>query len=106
AAFLIVLALGARTLIRRMAFREIDGELDTLAIAIGSDYELVGLPEEERQALKAGLEANAFEVRLANHSAILFNGEVPLALTRHLLPHQAKVTLRPYRHPPAIPYTP
>ena len=81
-AFLIALALGARMLIRRMAFQEIDGELDTLAAAIGSDYELVGLPEEERQALKAGLEANAFEFRLANHSAILFNGEVPVASDR------------------------
>jgi len=105
AAFLIVLALGARILIRRMAFREIDGELDTLAIAIGSDYELVGLPEEERQALKAGLEANAFEFRLANHSAILFNGEVPVALTGNLLPEQAKVTLSPYRNRNEIPYT-
>jgi signal transduction histidine kinase len=105
AAFLIALALGARVLIRRMAFQEIDGELDTLATAIGSDYELVGLPEEERQALKAGLEANAFEFRLANHSAILFNGEVPVALTGNLLPEQTRVTLAPYRNKPEIPYT-
>ena len=105
AIFLIALAWGARTLIRELAFKEIDGELDTLAIAIGSDYELVGLPEEERQALKAGLEANAFEFRLANHSAILFNGEVPVALTGNLLPEQARVTLVPYRNRPEIPYT-
>ena len=105
AIFLVALALGARMLIRRLAFQEIDGELDTLATAIGSDYELVGLPEEERQALKAGLEANAFEFRLANHSAILFNGEVPVALTGNLLPEQARVTLAPYRNRPEIPYT-
>ncbi|MEP6993689.1 MAG: ATP-binding protein [Acidobacteriota bacterium] len=105
AIFLSLLALGARTLIRRLAFNEIDGELYTLAIAIGSDYELVGLPEEERQALKAGLEANAFEFRLANHSAILFNGEVPVALTGNLLPEQASVTITPYRNHPEIPYT-
>lgn len=105
AIFLIALALAARTLIRRLAFQEIDGELDTLATAIGSDYELVGLTEEERQALKAGLEANAFEFRLANHSAILFNGEVPVALTGNLLPEQAGVTLAPYRNRPEIAYT-
>ena len=105
AIFLIALAIGARTLIRRLAFQEIDGELDTLATAIGSDYELVGLSEEERQALKAGLEANAFEFRLANHSAILFNGDVPVSLTGNLLPEQAGVTLAPYRNRPEIPYT-
>lgn len=105
ALFLIALALGARTFIRRFAFKEIDGELDTLATAIGSDYELVGLPEEERQALKAGLEANAFEFRLANHSAILFNGEVPVALTGNLVPEQARLTMGPYRNRPEIPYT-
>ena len=105
ALFLLALALGARTLIRKLAFEEIDGELYTLATAIGSDYELVGLPEEERQALKSGLEANAFEFRLANHSAILFNGEVPVALTGNLLPEQARVMMAPYRNHPEIPYT-
>jgi hypothetical protein len=105
ALFLVALALGARTLIRRLAFEEIDGELDTLAVAIGSDYELVGLREEERQALKAGLEANAFEFRLANHSAILFSGEVPVALTGNLVPDQAMVTIGPYRNRPEVPYT-
>jgi len=105
AIFLLALALGARTLIRELAFEEIDGELFTLATAIGSDYELVGLPEEERQALKSGLEANAFEFRLANHSAILFNGEVPVALTGNLLPEQARVVMVPYRNHPEIPYT-
>ena len=105
AVFLIALALAARTLIRRLAFQEIDGELDTLSAAIGSDYELVGLAEEERQALKMGLEANAFEFHLANHSAILFNGEVPVALTGDLLPEQARVVFGPYRNKPEIPYT-
>ena len=103
--FLAALAVGARTLIRKLAFEEIDGELDTLAIAIGSDYELVGLSEEERQALKAGLEANMFEFRLANHSAILFNGDVPVALTGDLLRTHERVVLDPYRDRPEIPYT-
>ncbi|HEY1434454.1 MAG TPA: ATP-binding protein, partial [Thermoanaerobaculia bacterium] len=105
AVFLAALALGTRTLIRTLAFEEIDGELDTLAIAIGSDYELVGLSEEERQALKAGLEANMFEFRLANHSAILFNGDVPVALTGDLLRTQERVALAPYLDKPEVPYT-
>lgn len=105
AIFLAALALGARTLIRRLAFEEVDGELDTLATAIGSDYELLGLEEEERQALKAGLEANMFEFRLENHSAILFNGDVPVALTGDLLRSQVSVSLAPYRMRPEKPYT-
>jgi signal transduction histidine kinase len=105
AVFLSALALGARSVIRQLAFQEIDSELDTLAVAIGSDYELIGLPEEERQALKSGLEANSFEFRLANHSAILFNGDVPVALTGNLLPAQANVSIAPYKNRPEVPYT-
>src|SRR5205823_6427027 len=105
ALFLLTLALGARALIRKLSFREIDSELDTLSVAIGSDYELVGLSEEERQALKAGLEANMFEFRLANHSAILFNGDVPVALTGDLLRSQAKVSIEPYINRGEVPYT-
>ncbi len=105
ALFLSALALGARALIHELAFEEIDSELDTLAIAIGSDYELVGLSEEERQALKAGLEANMFEFRLANHSAILFNGDVPVALTGDLLRSHERVALAPYLDRPEVPYT-
>ena len=105
ALFLGALALGARARIRALAFEEIDEELDTLSVAIGSDYELVGLKEEERQALKAGLEANMFEFRLANHSAILFNGEVPVALTGNLLRAQERVSLANYLEKPEVPYT-
>ena len=105
ALFLGALALGARARIRQLAFEEIDDELDTLSVAIGSDYELVGLTEEERQALKAGLEANMFEFRLANHSAILFNGEVPVALTGNLLRSQERVSLANYLEKPEVPYT-
>ena len=106
AVFLALLALGARTVVRRLAFEEIDEELQTLAVAIGSDYELVGLPEEERQALQAGLEANMFEFRLANHSAILFNGDVPVALSGNLLKSQQLVTISDYKDRAAErPYT-
>jgi signal transduction histidine kinase len=106
AVFLALLAFGARSVVRRLAFEEIDEELETLATAIGSDYELVGLPEEERQALQAGLEANMFEFRLANHSAILFNGDVPVALSGNLLKSQQLVNVSDYRgRPPDRPYT-
>jgi len=105
ALFLALLALGARTVVRRLAFEEIDEELSTLAVAIGSDYELVGLPEEERQALQAGLEANMFEFRLANHSAILFNGDVPVALSGNLLKAQQLVMISDYRGRAERPYT-
>jgi signal transduction histidine kinase len=105
ALFLTALALGARTIIRQLAFAEIDGELDTLATAIGSDYELVGIAEEERQALDAGLEANVLEFRLANHSAILFNAEVPVAMTGNLIPEQLSVSFAPYRNRSEKPYT-
>jgi signal transduction histidine kinase len=105
ALFLTALALGARTIIRQLAFAEIDGELDTLATAIGSDYELVGIAEEERQALDAGLEANVLEFRLANHSAILFNGEVPVAMTGNLVREQPSVSIAPYRDRSEKPYT-
>jgi signal transduction histidine kinase len=105
ALFLAALALGARALIRRLAFEEIDGNLDILSVAIGSDYELMGLEEQERQALKAGLEANMFEFRLENHSAILFNGAVPVALTGNLLRSQASVSIAPYRERAEKPYT-
>ena len=105
ALFLTALALGARTIIRELAFAEIDGELDTLATAIGSDYELVGIDEEERQALDAGLEANVLECRLANHSAILFNGDVPVAMTGNLVREQQSVSIAPYQNRTEKPYT-
>ena len=74
AALLLLLALGARTTVRELTFRDIDEELRTLAIAVGSDYEMEGLGYEE--SLAKGLEANVFEFRLQNHSAILFDGDL------------------------------
>src|SRR6185369_15809283 len=85
AIFLGLLALGTRSLIRGMTFNDIDEELYTLSVALGSSFELEGLEESKRDTLKAGLEANAFEFRLANHSAILFRGDVPVAASGNLL---------------------
>ena len=39
AALLLAVALGARTTIRELTFRDIDEELRTLAIAVGSEFE-------------------------------------------------------------------
>ncbi len=105
ALFLALLALTTRTLIRSMTFADIDEELYTLAVALGSSFELEGLEEARRDTLKAGLEANAFEFKLANHSAILFKGETPVALSGNLLRTRLPGGIEPYRGRPEAPYT-
>jgi signal transduction histidine kinase len=105
ALFLLLLALGTRSIIRSMAFVDIDEELYTLAVALGSSFELEGLEESKRDTLKAGLEANAFEFKLANHSAILFRGDVPVAASGNLLKQELPGGIAPYRDRPEIPYT-
>lgn len=105
ALFLGLLALGARSLIREKTFNDIDEELYTLAVALGSSFELEGLLESKRDTLRAGLEANAFEFRLANHSAILFQGDVPVAASGNLLKQALPGGIVPYRDRPEVPYT-
>ena len=105
ALFLALLALGARSLIRARTFNDIDDELYTLAVALGSSFELEGLEESKRDTLKAGLEANAFEFRLANHSAILFRGDVPVAASGNLLKQELSGGIVPYKDRPEVPYT-
>jgi signal transduction histidine kinase len=105
ALFLGLLALGTRSLIRSMTFNDIDDELYTLAVALGSSYELEGLEESKRDTLKAGLEANAFEFRLANHSAILFRGDLPVFASGNLLKAELSGGIIPYRDRPEVPYT-
>jgi signal transduction histidine kinase len=105
ALFLGLLALGTRYLIRSMTFSDIDDELYTLAAALGSSFELEGLEESKRDTLKAGLEANAFEFRLANHSAILFRGDVPVFASGNLLKAELPGGIIPYRDRPEVPYT-
>ena len=105
ALFLALLALGARSLIRARTFNDIDDELYTLAVALGSSFELEGLEESKRDTLKAGLEANAFEFRLANHSAILFRGDVPVAASGNLLKQELPGGIVPYKDRPEVPYT-
>jgi signal transduction histidine kinase len=105
AIFLALLALGARSLIRARTFNDIDDELYTLAVALGSSFELEGLEESKRDTLKAGLEANAFEFRLANHSAILFRGDAPVAASGNLLKQALPGGIVPYKDRPEVPYT-
>ena len=105
ALFLCLLALGARFLIREKTYTDIDEELYTLAVALGSSFELEGLLESKRDTLRAGLEANAFEFRLANHSAILFQGDNPVAASGNLLKQALPGGIAPYKDRPEIPYT-
>jgi signal transduction histidine kinase len=103
AILLLAVALGARTTIRELTFRDIDEELRTLAIAVGSQLEVEGLAQQE--ALGRGVEANVFEFRLQNHSAILFEGERMLTLSGDLLRSRGAVSILPYRSRTERPYT-
>jgi two-component system, OmpR family, sensor kinase len=103
AALLLLLGAGARTVIRERAFHDIDEELRTLAIAVGSDFEMEGFGHQE--ALGKGLEANVFEFRLQNHSAILFVGERVLAVSGDLVQPSRTFSLAPYRGRTEDPYT-
>ena len=103
AALLLLLGGGARTVIRERAFHDIDEELRTLAIAVGSDFEMEGF--EHQEALGKGLEANVFEFRLQNHSAILFVGERVLAVSGDLVQPSRTFSLAPYRGRTEDPYT-
>lgn len=105
ALFLALLAWGTRNSVRSTTFADIDDELYTLSVAIGSSFELEGLEESKRDTLKAGLEVNAFEFRLANHSAILFRGDVPVAASGNLLKTKLPGGIEPYRNRPEVPYT-
>jgi signal transduction histidine kinase len=105
AAFLLLLALSTRAVIRSRTFADIDEELYTLAAAVGSSYELEGLEEVRRDSLRAGLEANAFEFRLANHSAILFKGDKAVAASGNLLRTSLPGGIGPYENQPETPYT-
>ena len=87
---LIVLALAAliaRTAIRSILFGDLDEELETLSVAIGSDLELRGTTSLPREALGAGMEANTFVYRLEHHAAVLFDRNHIIAATGALARH-------------------
>ena len=101
--FLLLLGAGAREVIQQRTFDDIDEELRTLAIAVGSDFEMEGFGHQE--ALGKGVEANVFEFRLHNHSAILFVGDRTLAVSGDLVQPSQSFSLAPYRTRTEVPYT-
>jgi signal transduction histidine kinase len=105
ALFLVLLAWTARSIVRATTFEDIDDELYTLAVALGSSFELEGVEESVRDALKLGLDANLFEFKLANQSVILFLDEKPVAMSGNLLKTTLPVSYDPYRDKPEAPYT-
>ncbi len=105
ALFLALLAWTARSIVRATTFEDIDEDLYTLAVALGSSFELEGVEESVRDALKLGLEANLFEFKLANHSVILFLGDKPVAVSGNLLKTNLPGGFEPYRDKPEAPYT-
>jgi signal transduction histidine kinase len=103
ALLLLLLAVGVRTGIRHRTFRSVDEGLRTLAIALGSDFELEGL--HHREMLAPELQANLFEFRLENHSAILFDRGGVLAVSGDLLRREGSVDPGPYRNRSGEPFT-
>ena len=105
AVFLALLAWTARSIVRETTFEDIDEELYTLSVALGSSFELEGVEESVRDALKLGLETNLFEFKLANHSVILFLADKPVALSGNLLMTNLPGGFAPYRDKSEVPYT-
>jgi signal transduction histidine kinase len=105
ALFLALLAWTARSIVRSTTFEDIDEELYTLSVALGSSFELEGVEESVRDALGHGLEANLFEFKLANHSVILFLADRPVAVSGNLLKTALPGGFEPYRDKPEVPYT-
>jgi len=105
ALFLALLAWTARSIVRSTTFADIDEELYTLSVALGSSFEIEGVEESVRDALRHGLEANLFEFKLANHSVILFLADRPVAVSGNLLKTTLPGGFEPYRDKPEVPYT-
>jgi signal transduction histidine kinase len=85
--FLSVLALTARSFVRNVTFADIDEELETLSVAIGSDLELQGLGGLQQRPLHAGVESNLLAFRLEHHSAVLLDHGRVLATAGYLATH-------------------
>ncbi len=71
--FLASLAVITRTIVRKVTMDDLDEELETLSVAIGSDLELQGIATVEHAALRAGVESNTLAFRLERHSAVLLH---------------------------------
>jgi signal transduction histidine kinase len=83
--FLAALALVTRTVVRSVTISDIDDDIDTLAVAIGSDLELAGLSALESSPLHAGVEKNTMAFRLEHHSALLLDRGAIVAVAGDLI---------------------
>jgi signal transduction histidine kinase len=83
--FLAALALVARTVVRSVTFADLDDDIDTLSVAIGSDLELSGLSALEASPLRAGVERNMVAFRLERHSAVLLDHGAIVAVAGDLM---------------------
>jgi signal transduction histidine kinase len=84
---LVLFAVIARVAIQHFLLADLDDELETLSVAIGSDLELRGTSSMHHETLRAGLETNTLVYRLAHHAAVLFDARGVLAATGDLSRH-------------------
>ncbi|MEA2488791.1 MAG: two-component system, OmpR family, sensor kinase [Acidobacteriota bacterium] len=84
---LVLFAVIARIAIQRFLLSDLDDELETLSVALGSDLELRGTTSMPHETLRAGVETNTLVYRLAHHAAVLFDGRRVLAATGDLARH-------------------
>lgn len=104
-AVLAVAAIAARTAIHAILFTDLDDELETLSIAIGSDLELRGAAAVPHEALRAGMESNTFVYRLEHHAAVLFDERGVIAATGDLARHARLPDLRVLAKHGELPFT-
>lgn len=102
---LAIAAIVARTAIHALLLADLDEELDTLSVAIGSDLELRGAAEVPHEALRAGMEANTFVYRLEHHAAVLFDDRGIVAATGDLARHARLPDLRTLARHDERPFT-
>lgn len=98
-------AIAARMIVRTILIGDLDDELETLSVAIGSDLELRGGAELSHEALRAGMESNTFVYRLEHHAAVLFNDRGILAATGDLARHARLPDLRAIARHDERPFT-
>jgi two-component system OmpR family sensor kinase len=105
AAYLTGLAFVAHHVARRLALENLDEQLETLAHAIVSDFEVEGLTLAHEEALAAQTHGNLLEFRLLQHSAILFEGERVYARTEDLFTPAVPLSLELFRGHGNRPFT-
>ncbi|HJQ40347.1 MAG TPA: HAMP domain-containing sensor histidine kinase [Thermoanaerobaculia bacterium] len=102
---LAIAAIAARIAIHSILLADLDEELETLSVAIGSDLELRGAAEVPHEALRAGMESNTFVYRLEHHAAVLFDDRGVIAATGDLARHGRLPDLRALARHDERPFT-